>query len=120
MLLSKIMNLINITLSPEIEQAQIGGDEKHINHGLKDTEDKHPVHFSLLETAASAQEIVHFLLFPVENLCNFHTGQILGQIGIDICGGVVHLTVHPAGKLPENHGKQYHKRHKAQYHQSQR
>ena len=67
------MDIPDIPLGPEIEQAQVGGDEQHIHHGLENTEDKHPVVLGLLQLPAALQEIIQFPLLPVENLGNLHT-----------------------------------------------
>ena len=67
--------------------------------------------------AAFLQKYLHFLLLPVENLGDFHAGEVLGQKGIDIGTGVRHLPVGPAGEAAEQHRIQKNKGYENQHHQ---
>ena len=102
---------LDIALGAEIEQAQLAGHEEHIHHRPENAENIHPVLLGLLQLGAAGLEVLQLLLLPVEDLSDLHAGKVLGQVGVDIGGGVGDLAVDPTGKLSEDHGKQHHKRH---------
>ncbi len=63
-----------------------------------------------------------FLVFPsllVEDLGDLHTGQVLRQIGVDVGGAVLHLTVGPAAHFSEHEGEEHQKGHKTEDHQGE-
>ena len=118
--LTQELRLLNVALGAEVEQAQLAGHEEHVNHGAEDTEYVHPVLLCLLQTGAALDEILQLPILLVEDLGDLHAGEIFGQVGVDVRGGIADAAVNPAGELPEDQGEQHHEGHEAQHHQGQR
>ena len=118
--LAKEAGVLNVTLCSEIEQAHLAGYEEHVHHRPENAEDVHPVDLGFGQALALFLKFLVFLLLPVEDLGDFHAGEVLGQIGIHIGGGVADTPVYPTGELAEDHREQHHEGHEAQNHQRQR
>ena len=118
--LAQKFRLLDVATGREEEQAHLAGHEQHIHHGPENAEDVHTVELGLLQIGAADSKILKFPLLPVEDLGNLHAGQVLGQIGIDVSGGIGDLAVNPAAELAEQQRKEHHEGHKAKDHQRQR
>ena len=109
----------NAALGAEIKQAQHRGHIQHVHHGTEDAEDESPGLLGPLELPALFQEVGHLPVLLVEDLGDLDAGKVLGQVGINVRGGVVDAAVDLPGELLEDHGEQHHKGHEAQHHQRQ-
>ena len=107
----------DVASAAEVEKGHHRGDIGHIHQGAEDAEDENPLMLGFGKGAAFLQKYLHFLLLPVENLGDFHAGEVLGQKGIDIGPGVRHLPVSPAGEAAEEHRIQKNKGYENQHHQ---
>ena len=71
------MKIIDIPLTPEVQQAEHRAGIEHIHHRAEDAEHKDLVLLGPTEPAAAGGKICHLLLLPVENLRDFDTREIL-------------------------------------------
>ena len=118
--LTEESGVVDISLGTEIEEAQLCGNKQHVDHGTENAEDIQTVELGFSEGQAALFKIGLLAVFPVENLGDFHAGEIFGKERVDVGVGVADLTVRTAGELPENHSEEHHEGHKAQNHQCQR
>ena len=113
------MRILDITPAAQIQQTEDRGHVQHIHDRPENSENKNLLLFCPTQFSVLLIKFLLLLILPVENLNDFHAGQILRQEGIDIRGSVLHLTICLPRKLPENNRKHNNKRNKAQHHQRQ-
>ena len=65
------------------------------------------------------RKLAHLSVLTAEDLRDLHAGKVFGEIGIDVGGAVLDLTVRTTRELAEDHGEQHDKRHKTKHHQRQ-
>ena len=111
--------MFQIPSAAQIQKAENGADIKHVYQRTENTEHQYLLLLRPPQRVALFPEFLHLHLLPVKNLGDLDAGKILGQIGVDIRGTVLHFSVSASGKLAENHRKQHNKRHKAEDHQRQ-
>ena len=90
---------------------------EHIHHGAEHTENDEPLLLCFLDFFALFQEVLHFLLFPVEDLGNFNAGKVFRKEGVHIRAAVRNRPVGSAGELLEHIGEKHHEGHEAQHDQ---
>ena len=117
--LSQKAGPLQIAHTAQVEQAQDRADVQHIHQRTEHTKHEDLLLFCLCQCLAAAAEIRLLLILPAKDLDDLDAGEVLGQVGVDIGGGILYLAVRPAGKLAEDHRKQHDKGHKAQHHQGQ-
>ena len=99
-------NVLNAALAADVKKEQVAGDKQHIHHGTENAKHQGAAEFCLGQLAALVQKFLHLHVLPVEDLGDFHAGEVLGQVGVHIRAGVVHPAVHLPAEPLEDDGKQ--------------
>ena len=111
--------VLDVALARHIQQAQHRCDVEHVDHGAENAEDVHAVALGLGQAVAAGEEILVLFVLPVEDLGDLHAGEVLGQVGIQVRGGIVDGAVDHSGEPAEDHRKDHQEGHEAQHHQGQ-
>ena len=74
--LAQELGVLDVALAAQIQQAQHTTDVEHIHHGAEHAKDHQPLLLGLFDFVALFQEVLHFLLFPVEDLGDLDAGEV--------------------------------------------
>ena len=117
--LAQKAGVFNIAFSTQIEQAEHRTDVKHIYQRAENAKHKDLFPLGFSQGIASGCEFFLFDVFPVKDLCDLDTGEVLRQISIDICRAVFYLTVRFSRKFSKDHREKNDEWHETKHHQCQ-
>ncbi len=109
--------ILDVTPAAQIQQAQHTADVEQVDHRTENTEDHHSLLLGFLDSVALFQEVLHFLLLPVEDLGDLDAGKVFRKEGVHICAAVGYRSVGFAGEFLEHIGEKHHKGNEAQHDQ---
>ena len=111
--------MVQMAHTAQIEQAEDGADVQHIYQRAEDAEDEDLLLRGLGESLALLAELLHLFVLTAKDLGDLDAREVLGKIGIDVGGGILHFAVGTAGELAEDDRKNHDERHEAEHHQGQ-
>ena len=84
---------VDISLAAEIEQAEHRGNIQHIDHRAEHAEYEGLLVLGTPELLVLLRKLAHLAVLTAEDLRDLHAGKVFGEIGIDVGGAVLDLTV---------------------------
>jgi len=112
-------NVVQVAHAAQVEQAQNRADVQHVDQRAEYAEHKNLFLCDLGKGLAFLVELRHLFVLAAKNLGDLDTGKVLRKIGVDVSGGILDLTVGPAGKLAEDDSEDDDEGNKAEHHQGQ-